>query len=204
MPTGSAPWAPQEPDRRNGARYNTRMKAWRGWYHVSGSTYGTWLRGDPRGWRARRHREHVNGDYKNPPPQGTNDDLHKLSKRLLKSPPVRLSPGQQRIAVEALIEKLTELEIVVLAASVDAVHYHLLGRFGDGRVRGPVGRAKQHAWHLLNRQQLAGRAWAKKCRAPPIADRQHQVNAFNYIVSHKEAGACVWTFREGIVQPKGG
>ena len=38
------------------------MKAWRGWYHVTGGTYGSWLPGDPRGWRARGRREHVDGD----------------------------------------------------------------------------------------------------------------------------------------------
>ena len=27
------------------------MPAWNGWYHVTGNTYGTWLPGDPRGWR---------------------------------------------------------------------------------------------------------------------------------------------------------
>ena len=33
--------------------------AWNGWYHVTGGTYGTWLRGDGRGWRDRKHRTHV-------------------------------------------------------------------------------------------------------------------------------------------------
>ena len=29
---------------------------WNDWYHCNGNTYGTWLRGDPRGFRERRHR----------------------------------------------------------------------------------------------------------------------------------------------------
>ena len=41
------------------------MPAWNHWYHCTAHTYGTWLRGDPRGWRARHHREHVDGDYRN-------------------------------------------------------------------------------------------------------------------------------------------
>ena len=44
------------------------MTAWNNWYHVNGNTYGTWLPGDPRGWRERGHKKHVAGDYKNPPP----------------------------------------------------------------------------------------------------------------------------------------
>src|SRR4051812_22286516 len=59
------------------------MEAWNDWLHVSGSTYGTWLRGDPRGWRSRRHREHCEGDYKNPPPKGEFDEEFERSKELL-------------------------------------------------------------------------------------------------------------------------
>ena len=42
------------------------MLPWNDWYHCTTHTYGSWLRGDRRGWRARHHREHVQGDYKNP------------------------------------------------------------------------------------------------------------------------------------------
>ena len=45
--------------------------AWNGWYHVTANTYGTWLRGDPRGWRERHHRKHVEGDYQTRPVPGT-------------------------------------------------------------------------------------------------------------------------------------
>jgi hypothetical protein len=47
------------------------MSAWRDWYHVTGSTYGAWLPGDPRGFRTRHHRQHVEGDYKDPPPRAS-------------------------------------------------------------------------------------------------------------------------------------
>jgi hypothetical protein len=40
----------------------------RRWHHVVLTTYGAWLYGDVRGFRTRHHREHVDGDYKNPPP----------------------------------------------------------------------------------------------------------------------------------------
>ncbi|HEX3314753.1 MAG TPA: hypothetical protein VHR72_07680 [Gemmataceae bacterium] len=30
------------------------------------STYGSWLPGNPRGFRSRKHRIHSSGDYKNP------------------------------------------------------------------------------------------------------------------------------------------
>jgi len=34
---------------------------WNDWYHVVSHVYGSWLRGDPRGWRSVNHREHVEG-----------------------------------------------------------------------------------------------------------------------------------------------
>src|SRR5213083_3044797 len=67
-----------------------RMRPWDHWYHVTVHTYGQWLRGDPRGWRARNHREHVDGDYKHPPPKGKYDQLFAQSKALLKRDPVKI------------------------------------------------------------------------------------------------------------------
>jgi hypothetical protein len=65
-------------------------RPWLNWLHCTGSTYGSWLRGDPRGWRARRHREHVDGDYRTPPASGTYEAMHERSKRLMKRPGVTL------------------------------------------------------------------------------------------------------------------
>ena len=96
------------------------------------------------------------------------------------------------------MEKLADLEIEVLAASVDAVHFHVLARFADGQVRPRVGRAKKHASHALTETGLPGRVWGKRSRALPIADRTHQVNVFRYIEDHAEKGAWTWTFREGL------
>lgn len=39
------------------------VEPWNSWYHVTIHVYGSWLRGDPRGWRSRHHREHADGDY---------------------------------------------------------------------------------------------------------------------------------------------
>jgi len=39
------------------------MEPWNHWYHVNGNTYGTWLPGDPRGWRSYKHKRHVEGEY---------------------------------------------------------------------------------------------------------------------------------------------
>ena len=175
------------------------MKAWRGWYHVNGNTYGTWLPGDPRGWRSRHHRIHVDGDYRNPPPTGSGNARLRRSKRLMKRPPVYLTPTQRRIAVEALVERLLLERHELLAAGVTNVHYHILGRFGDDEVRQPVGRAKKHASHELGKAGLPGTVWAVRCRPLQIRDREHQLNTFHYIVDHIEQVGAIWTFRDRLL-----
>ena len=60
-----------------------------------GHTYGTWLPGDPKGFRTRHHREHIEGDYRNPPPKGIYEGLHECAKRSMKRDPVFLDPDQQ-------------------------------------------------------------------------------------------------------------
>jgi hypothetical protein len=52
-----------------------KRAGWNSWHHCTGSTYGAWLRGDPPGWRSKQHREHVDGDYKRPPPAGRYKEL---------------------------------------------------------------------------------------------------------------------------------
>jgi REP element-mobilizing transposase RayT len=173
------------------------MPAWNDWYHVQTNTYGTWLPGDPRGWREKRHRRHVDGDYRDPPPPGSGDALHRRAKSLLKKPPVWLDAAQRETVGRAVIEMLRSQEIDVLVVSMDSVHLHLLARFSDRQVRPRLGRAKKHACFRLREVGFEGKLWERGCHAVPIKDRKHQINVFHYIRRHASHGAWVWTFRDG-------
>ncbi len=173
------------------------MAAWMDWYHVSGSTYGTWVRGDPRGWRARQHREHVEGDYRNPPPEGKYDGLFLYSHHLMKSDPVFLTREQCGLAGRAMVDALRGMGIQLLVLSLDRVHYHLLAKFPGHDVKAKVGRAKKKASDELSKHGLLGRVWAKGCHVEPAQDRTHQVNAYEYVKDHELEGAWVWTYRDG-------
>lgn len=105
------------------------MLPWNHWFHCMGSTYGTWLRGDPRGWRARHHREHVDGDYKNPPPAGTYDRLLAQSKRSMKRDEVLLDWNQRVVACREMGKTLLYHKVELIDLSVGAAHFHLLARF---------------------------------------------------------------------------
>lgn len=105
------------------------MRPWNNWYHCIGTTHGSWLRGDPRGWRARHHREHVEGDYRRPPAPGAYTQLERESQELMKRPPVVLASEQRSVACLAIIEALEHYEVEVIDLAVGAKHYHLLARF---------------------------------------------------------------------------
>jgi REP element-mobilizing transposase RayT len=124
--------------------------------------------------------------------------LHRYARDLLKQPPVHLDQTQRQIAGRALVQWFAEHHVEILALSLDAIHYHLLARFRDKQVRPKVGCAKKHAYHVLRDRGFMGKLWQRGCNVVPITDRQHQLNVFAYISRHKQQGAWVWTFREGL------
>jgi len=93
---------------------------------------------------------------------------------------------------------LISQQVEVIAASVDAVHYHILARFPDTQVRPRVGRAKKHAWFSLREQEEIRRVWERLCNVTPVADRAHQVRVYNYILEHAEKGAWTWSYKQGL------
>src|SRR5271170_52478 len=82
---------------RRGMLLGMGQEPWRCWYHCMCNTYGTWVRGDSRGWRERHHRKHVDGDYKHPPKEGTFEELGARSRELMSRDPIRLRRQLQEI-----------------------------------------------------------------------------------------------------------
>ena len=174
-----------------------------GWCHCVVSTYGAWLPGDPRGFRTRRHREHVEGDYKNPPPIDRYKLRHAASRRRLARPAVHLSAPARVAAVRAIRHALVEVHgIEVLAIAVGATHLHLIARFADGPgpdpVRHFVGIAKKESAKRLAEAGLVerGGVWAKRGKIVRVRDRPHQVRVVRYILEHTREGAAVWSFKD--------
>jgi hypothetical protein len=168
------------------------------WFHCTSHTYGAWLYGDPRGFRTRHHREHVEGDYKHQPAPGIYDDELARSRALLKQGAVVLPPLFRRIVGRAVLEMLQRLTAQVLCVSMSATHLHLLAKMPVGPVpRQWVGRAKKHSNFISKERGWTGKLWAVRGKVLPIADRQHQLNTFGYILRHLGECAWVWDFRNG-------
>src|SRR5689334_1278780 len=162
-----------------------------------GNTYGTWLPGNPKGFRTRHHREHVDGDYKAPPPEGRYDERLQKSKDLMKRPPVYLTPRQRTRAVEEFVRSLQKRHIELIAVSIDRVHFHVLARFPDHNPRHWIGIAKKESSHYLKQEGLApvGGLWATRFEVVPIENRGHQLWTVPYILKHAKKGAATWYFK---------
>lgn len=193
--------------------------AWNNWYHCVGSTYGTWLRGDPRGFRTFRHREHVEGDYRKPPDPGVWEAVFESAKSSMQFPPLVLDTRRRVCVCSALVDKLQRDGVEVVAIAVAANHFHLLARFPaltseekarlkqvilrDGRDPAPrhyLGRARRHASFELSAVGLKPESpvWADRPKCEPIRDRAHQVNTTNYIADHAKQGATTWVVGRGF------
>jgi len=191
-------------------------RPWNGWYHCIGHTYGSWLYGDPRGFRTRHHREHVDGDYRHPPAAGAYERRLRRSIASMRFEPVALSQADRllvcRVIARTLIDQGTEL----IDLSVGAHHVHLIARFPrqlaceatptdpanilrDGRNPIPrhlLGRAKRAASMALagtGRKAQGHPLWARRTKIVPIQDRAHQVTVVHYIRDHALEGAIVWS-----------
>ncbi len=162
---------------------------WSNWVHAICNTKGSWLPGDPRGFRDHDHRAHSSGDYRNPPPTGEHEGLRRLATER-SSGMVRLSQQEQRLIARAFSEKLASMEAAVSVLAIDAVHLHTLVRIGLGNAKPLIGRAKQRASYAI-RDVRVGSIWAQGCHVVRIKDEGHWKTVRNYILKHELQGAIV-------------
>lgn len=164
------------------------------WRHVVISTHNSWLPGEPRGFRARDHKIHSSGDYKNPPPEGEHAGLYEYSKRISGDPVVIPRHLREEIG-RAILGELDKQGLRVLALAVSGQHAHLLVELPDDKkkVRQIVGRCKTAACYAV-REQMPGTIWGRYGSYDRIKDAQHQRNTYYYIL--RQDGAWVWCFRE--------
>jgi hypothetical protein len=169
-----------------------------------GHTYGTWLPGDRRGFRTRDHREHVEGDYKHPPPEGMYDATYARSRQLMKRDPIYLNVEQRLLIVRLLVESLQRRSFDVAVACVTDVHFHVLARFPDHNPRHWIGVAKKESSHYAKETHLApnGGLWAVRSKSLPARSRDHQLNAARYIFDHRLQGGAVWC-KGAVILPTG-
>lgn len=163
------------------------------WFHFVETVYGAWLYGDARGFRTRHHREHVDGDYKDPPPTGKYDRSLQRSQKLLKQAPVVIAVEWRPIIGGAVRERLEELGAFVLCVAQGGQHLHSLAKLPEEMdPRDVMGLAKKHATFEARERGWKGKLWARRGKEIRVRDRAHQLNVYRYILDHIHEGAWVW------------
>lgn len=181
------------------------------WYHCIAGTYGSWLYGDERGFRTRHHRQHVDGDYRHPPPPGQYAHVQRASRASMRGEAVVLGPQERLVVCRTLARALLDYGVELAEISVGGQHVHLAGCFPaelihsplnlltDGRAPVPrhlLGRAKRSAAMALGKtgsRPAGGHLWAKRSKIEPIRDTAHQRAVVQYIRRHKQKGAVLWS-----------
>ena len=163
------------------------------WRHVIITTHCAWLPGDKRGWRSRRHRIHSSGDYKNPPPADEHDGLLRYS-HARSGAPVTIPPGLRAAIGKCIVNYLTGESYRVLVVSVARTHAHILVELPESvsQVRRIIGVCKARASGAV-RKHIPGRVWGGGGKYLWIKDRQHLLDALQYIRDKQGQGAWAWT-----------
>jgi len=167
------------------------------WYHIIFNTLGSWLPGDPRGFRNRDHRIHSSGDYRNPPPKGEHEGLYRYNRNRSRAC-VEIPLSLRSLICDSVREFCGRRSIRVLAVSVSDHHVHLhLQLTNEYReVKAIIGKCKTIA-SLAVRDQLPGSIWSRGCDINTIGDASYQRNVFHYITEGQEKGAYVWDYKSG-------
>jgi REP element-mobilizing transposase RayT len=159
-------------------------------YHINWGTYGSWLPGDPRGFRTRRHRRHVEGDYRNPPPKGICEGLHEHARGIMKKAPVVLPVDLQAVVGNACLEQFEKEGVSAYALSVGGEHVHAAIDGSPNGLKHLVGRVKKVSSHRI-RDRIPGKVWSGGCKLVVVRDDQHWRNVLKYIQKHAPK-AWVW------------
>jgi REP element-mobilizing transposase RayT len=165
------------------------------WVHVIVNTHASWLHGDRRGFRARRHRIHSSGDYRHRPPEGEHADLRAY--HAARSPkPVTLRFDLRVRVLRAFVEKMRSMRHRIIACFVGDTHLHAVVELpaNYAQVIATVGVCKQKASHAI-RDELPGTVWSRNGEYKRIKDPSHLRNAYGYVRTRQERGTIVWSHR---------
>ncbi len=95
------------------------------WRHCIINTRCSWLHGSPKGFRCRKHEIHSSGDYRNLPPAGEHEDLHRYYQRIAR-PAVKIPRNLREVIGRALIIYFRENGYRLYAVAVSEMHAHFV------------------------------------------------------------------------------
>lgn len=162
------------------------------WYHVIWNTLGSWLPGDPRGFRNRNHRIHSSGDYRDPPPRDEHEMLLRYNQSHSRSA-VHLPKELRPPVLEAILDALADRDCSAATVSISAEHVHALVALPpDYKEAKAVVRAMKTVSSLAIREQMPGSIWSRGRTLKRVVTMAHWKATREYIASKQEPGAYTW------------
>ncbi|MCY2923937.1 MAG: hypothetical protein NT031_00590, partial [Planctomycetota bacterium] len=131
----------------------------------------------------------VEGDYKNPPPLGAWDTLHKESQASLKGSPIIIPASLRETVGRACLEQFAKEGAEVFCLSVGGQHVHVAFEGPSGDVRPMIGRVKKVSSHRI-RTQMPGRVWAGGGKILRATDERHWANVLRYVTKQSGHAWC--------------
>jgi REP element-mobilizing transposase RayT len=147
-------------------------------YFITFCTYGSWLHGDPRGSVDRLH--NVYGTPRLPP----NKFRQKYERRLLKIPPVRLTPRQRKAVELAIKETCKHRKWVMWAVNARTNHVHAVIT-ANKEPELVLNALKANATRKLREEGLwksKNRPWAKGGSKPRLWTHKELIAAIDYVL----------------------
>jgi hypothetical protein len=184
-------------DRATPPAYNNDMpRPGFSWRHIVISTHRSWLPGDKRGFRSRKHRIHSSGDYKNPPPLSEHAGLRKHNQN--DAPAIEIVKALRPVIGRSIVQTLQEMNLQVVAVAVSHKHAHALAQMPVGekvqnRIRGECKRISSRAV----KAQLPGKVWGDGGKLKEVKTKWHLHKAARYIVLEQERGTWTWNPQTG-------
>lgn len=165
---------------------------------------GSWLPGDPRGFRTRRGREYVAP----PAPYAKDgepiyDPEHYRERyeraKVLAPNAVRLTTEELDLAKAALLKEVAGLPLRPLVLAVGRQHFHLVSEFHGTWIRTTVGRLKAAITLAIPNPGDRKRLWTKECNMESLEGDAAVCNAVHYVYEHVHEGAQVHVWPTGAV-----
>jgi hypothetical protein len=170
------------------------------WRHVVINTISTWLHGDERGFRSRKHRIHSSGDYRHRPPAGEHEGLHDYHEERSRDE-VHILEAERALIGRTIAKYLLDHGHRVLAVAVSRVHAHILvelsGALGD--VKQIVGQAKRASSRSV-KKTMPGAIWSAGGTFKRVLNPAHSNKVHDYILFDQGIDAWTWTFRDGKLE----
>jgi REP element-mobilizing transposase RayT len=182
------------------------------WWHLTNTTYGTWLPGDPRGsvTSVRDHRkddprsvarfEHDRlGQEYEPHLPG----LHLAAIEQMKGPPIYLDLPKAELILQQFRETATHRKWPLRAVAIMCSHWHLVVRAPDELDPNKLlGDFKAYGSRALNRtygMPPSETWWTRDGSKRKIGTDGYLKNAVNYVLYEQELPLVVWGSEEGRI-----